>query len=91
MLHNIQDNPLKSRFEMPVDGHEAYADYKREGEVLTIRYVYAAEALRGTGAAGRLMEGIADLARTENLKIVPLCGYAAAWLRKHKEYSAFVA
>jgi predicted GNAT family acetyltransferase len=42
--------------------------------------------LRGTGAAGRLMQGVAEIARTEGLKITPLCGYAWAWIQRHKEY-----
>ena len=37
------------------------------------------------------MEEIAQLAKKNNLKINPICGYAAVWLRKHKEYHDLVA
>jgi hypothetical protein len=43
--------------------------------------------LRGTGAAGELMRGVAEIARSEGRTITPLCGYASAWIRRHKEYS----
>jgi uncharacterized protein len=43
--------------------------------------------LRGTGAAGELMRGVAEIARSEGRTITPLCGYAWAWIRRHKEYS----
>ncbi|MFA5592801.1 MAG: GNAT family N-acetyltransferase [Micavibrio sp.] len=75
-----------ARFELVEHGHTLYADYRRDDDVLQIKYVFAPEASRGTGAAGRLMDEVARAARTEGRKILPICGYAAAWLRKHKEY-----
>lgn len=86
----MTDNIRKSRFELVESGETAYADYRREDGVLTIKYVFAPETLRGTGAAGRLMNDIAAYARDENLKIVPLCGYAASWLRRHAEYADLI-
>jgi predicted GNAT family acetyltransferase len=90
-MNEISDNKEKSRFELEEQGHTAYADYRLEGEILTIRYVFAPEELRGSGAAGRLMQGIVERAQSDSLKIVPVCGYAAAWLRKHTEYHGLLA
>ena len=42
-------------------------------------------ALRGTGAASRLMQQIVDHARAEKLVIVPRCSYATAWFERHPE------
>jgi predicted GNAT family acetyltransferase len=36
------------------------------------------------------MAAIAAQARAEGQRIVPLCGYAAAWLRRHREYGDLV-
>jgi predicted GNAT family acetyltransferase len=80
----IRDNVERSRFELEVRGMLVFAAYRRQGSVLFIDWVEAARPLRGTGAAGRLMQGIADLARREGWTITPLCGYAAAWLRQNK-------
>lgn len=85
------DNQAASRFELIEQGHTAYADYRKEGETLYLKYVFAPDALRGSGAAGRLMDGITGFARAEKLKIVPICGYAASWLRKHKEHHDLMA
>lgn len=90
-MTNITDNTEKRRFELVEEGHMAYADYALENGVLSIKYVFASEALRGTGAAGRVMEGIVGIARSKNLKIIPICGYAASWLRKHKEHHDLMA
>jgi predicted GNAT family acetyltransferase len=82
----IRDNAASNRFELERNGQIAFATYERRGSTLVIRHVEAALPLRGTGAAGELMRGIADIARAEGRKITPLCGYAWAWIRRHREY-----
>jgi uncharacterized protein len=83
----VRDNEPNRRFELDVNGQVVFANYERRGSTLVIRHVEAPVPLRGTGAAGRLMQGVAEIARTEGRKITPLCGYAWAWIRRHKEYS----
>lgn len=82
----ITDNTARKRFELNLDGHIAFADYRREEAVLHIPHVEAPPALRGTGAAGDLMRGIMEFARANQLKIHPICGYAATWMKKHPEF-----
>lgn len=82
----VRDNAASHRFELERNGHLAFANYERSGSALVIRHVEAALPLRGTGAAGELMQGVAEIARSEGRKITPLCGYAYTWLRRHKEY-----
>jgi hypothetical protein len=79
----MRDNLEASQFEIDVSGQVVFADYRRDGDTLFIDHVEAPPALRGTGAASALMEAIVDQARAEKRTIVPLCGYAAAWLRRH--------
>jgi predicted GNAT family acetyltransferase len=85
-MSEVIDNAARSRFELVEDGRLAYADYRREGDRLVIPYVEAEPALRGTGAAARLMEGVLAAARADGLKVVPICGYAAAYLRRHRQH-----
>jgi predicted GNAT family acetyltransferase len=87
----FRDNPAQNRFEYEMNGALATADYRRDGGTLHINYVFAPEALRGTGAAGKLMKDIMETARRENLKIVPRCGYAASWIAKNGEYEDLLA
>ena len=53
--------------------------------MLTLPHVEADVPLRGTGAAGRLMEQVVAAARADGLKNRPLCSYAVAWMRRHPE------
>lgn len=86
MPDSFTDNAVQGRFELMQNGHMAYANYRiAEGRML-IPYVEAAVPLRGTGAASRLMEHVAGEARVRGLKVVPLCGYAATWFRRHPQH-----
>jgi predicted GNAT family acetyltransferase len=89
-MSEVADNVQRSRFELTENGKLAWADYRRQGGRLVIPHVEADLALRGTGAAGRLMEGVLAAARREGLKVTPLCGYAAAYIRRHKEHHDLV-
>jgi predicted GNAT family acetyltransferase len=90
-MPEVHDNPALHRFEMTEQGQTVFADYRRDGRRLIIDHVEAPVSLRGTGAAGRFMEGLVAAARTEGSAIVPICSYAVAWLRRHPEFAAGVA
>jgi hypothetical protein len=75
-----------ARYEMDEQGLTSWADYRKSGDRIFIDHVEAPEALRGTGAAGRLMAALSADIRAKDLKITPICGYAAAWLRRSKEF-----
>lgn len=84
-MSDVTDNTASHQYELPVEGQTVFARYRRNGDTVAILHVEAPVALRGSGAAGRLMQGIVDLARQKNKKLVPLCSYAAAWMKRHPE------
>jgi predicted GNAT family acetyltransferase len=87
----LHDNTDDSQYEMDVDGQTVFARYRKSREALTILWVEAPEQLRGTGAAGRLMSLIAAEARAQSWNIIPVCGYAAAWLKRSDDYRDLIA
>ncbi|WP_210483452.1 GNAT family N-acetyltransferase [Microvirga antarctica] len=84
----FRDNAADSRFEWDVDGQTIFATYERRGTDLLIKHVEAPLSLRGTGLAGHLMAAIVELARAEERRVVPLCGYARAWILGHSDRGA---
>ncbi|MGE5502018.1 MAG: GNAT family N-acetyltransferase [Ignavibacteriales bacterium] len=90
-MNDVTDNQARSRYELEEQGLTAYADYRRDRGRLYIDYVFAPPPLRGKGVSDRLMHGVASAARADGLKITPICGYAAAWLRRHREYAELLA
>jgi predicted GNAT family acetyltransferase len=77
-------------YQMEEAGHTSWAEVRLAGERLYIDHVESPVPLRGTGAAGRLMAAIGADARARGLKITPICGYAAAWLRRSPEFRDLV-
>lgn len=90
-MSSVTDNSERRRFELTIDDQTAFADYQTRGDQLILPHVEAPPALRGTGAAGRLMQGVMEIARARNLRVVPLCSYAAAWIKRHPEWNESVS
>ena len=93
-MSELPPNALRDtgeRYEMDEEGHTSYADYRLTGERMYIDYVFSPVPLRGTGASGRLMAALAADAKAKGLKVTPICGYAAAWLRRSHEFRDLVA
>lgn len=90
-MTDVVDNAAKNRFELVEEGLLAFADYRRRDGVLAITHVEADPALRGKGAAGRLMEGMLALIRADGLKVRPLCPYAVAYIARRPEFQDLIA
>jgi uncharacterized protein len=90
-MNMVSDNTARSRFELVEQEEMAFANYELSDGQLIIPYVEAPPALRGTGTAGRLLEGVVEHARQRELKIVPICGYAVSWFRRHSEHQSVLA
>jgi predicted GNAT family acetyltransferase len=90
-MSELRDNRAEQRYELDEQGMTSWADYRLAGDRLYIEHVESPPALRGTGAAGRLMAALSADARARGLRITPICGYAAAWLRRSHEFRDLVA
>ncbi len=90
-MSEITNNEARSRFELMEDGKLSFADYLLNGELLTLPHVETDPALRGKGAAGRLMAGVLELARERGWKVRPVCSYAVAYVERHPEYGDLLA
>lgn len=90
--HNqVTYNKAKQRYEMPFGNLVVYASVRKDKDTLYIDYVFAPQDLRGKGSAGEFMSKLMDVVRTEKLKVVPLCTYAARWLGQHSKYQDLIS
>lgn len=92
----FRDVPAEQRFEQGFTDPQGqpravWADYVVRNDARIITHVEAADELRGTGAAGRFMQQLADHARAEGLKLIPRCSYAVAWFKRHSDYGDILA
>ncbi len=67
------------------DGSKAYVATEIEGGVLKILETYVPEQHRGRGYARVLVEGVLDYARSNGLKVFPVCSYAISYFTKNRE------
>lgn len=82
----------RGAFVMERDGRRlGELTYTIAGARMTIRHTEVAAALRGSGAARKLVDAAVQWARAENLKIASRCDYASAVFAKTPEYADLLA
>lgn len=84
-VSEVADNQDRSRYELVIDGHTAFAAYRIDGNVITFTHTIVPEELRGQGVAGRLIGAALADVRARGMKIVAQCEFVAAYLEKHPE------
>lgn len=86
----IHDNPEAGRFEVEVDGHVAFAEYRLpEGSIL-FSHTEVPPELEGRGIGSALVRYALAAARERGLKVIPVCPFFAAWLGKHPQEADIV-
>lgn len=83
VIHNLE----KKRFETTIDGKLSKLDYLQNGNNFVITHVGVHPDLRGQGVAGKIVETGIEYARENSFRVVPMCSYAAAYIRRHPEYA----
>ena len=83
----VGHNPEENRFDTFIDGKLCKLDYIRNGKNFVITHVGVHPALRGQGVAGKIVQTGLAYARENSLRVVPMCSYAAAYIRRHPEYA----
>ena len=83
----VNHNPADQRFETWTDGKLSKLDYIEDGKNFVITHVGVQPELRGQGLAGKIVEAGLEYAKEKSLRVVPMCSYAAAYIRRHPEYA----
>ena len=87
----LTDNQAAHHFELVVEGHTAFIDYKRSNERLFLIHTEVPDELEGKGVGSAIVEKAFKYAEQNNLKIVPLCSFVQSYLKRHQEWSRIVA
>jgi len=82
----VIQNENERRFESWIDGKLAKLDYIQDGKNFVITHVGVHPEQRGQGIAGRIVQVSLEYAKEKDLRVVPMCSYAAAYIRRHPEY-----
>jgi uncharacterized protein len=87
----IIHNEEARRFELPVDGQRALLTYRRFPDRIVFDHTEVPKPLEGQGLAAKLSRVALDFARANHLRVIPLCPYVSAFIRKHAEYQDLVS
>ncbi|HUL73256.1 MAG TPA: GNAT family N-acetyltransferase [Vicinamibacterales bacterium] len=82
----ITDNAGRSRLELTVDGQTAFLDYRRARDTFSIIHTEVPPELRGRRLGDALVEAALRQGRSEGLRIVIVCPFARAYLRRHPPF-----
>lgn len=84
--HHISEN--KGRFFVEIDGSEvAQMTYSKAGPgKIIIDHTEVDESLKGQGVGYKLVGASVEYVRDNQVKILPLCPFAAAVFKKRSEY-----
>ena len=87
----VRHNAEQHRFEMDTPAGQAVADYRLEGEVMTIYHTEVPAPLRGRGYGYQLVRGTLDEVRRLNLKVVLRCWFVRDVIARRPEFQDLVA
>lgn len=88
---DVTDNRDRSRYELKVEGHTAFAAYTIDGNIITFTHTVVPQALEGRGIASRLILHALTDVRDRGLRVIAQCPFVAAYIRKHDEWAELLA
>lgn len=87
----VTHNEAEERFEAQVDGGLALLTYDERDGKLYLLHTEVPDALEGRGIGSRIVRAALDHARAQEMRVVPLCAFARAYIQRHEEYQDLLA
>ena len=87
----LVNNEAIHNFELVVDGHRAFIDYKTKDNKIYLIHTEVPVELEGRGVAAAIVEKTLAYIEQKGLKLVPLCAYVQFFLKRHPEWTRLLA
>jgi predicted GNAT family acetyltransferase len=86
----LNDNAEKHRYEFHIDDWTPRIEYIKKGNEIFLTHTEVPQALEGKGIASALVtKALMDI-EEKGLKLIPLCPYVAAFIKRHPEWNRIV-
>jgi len=82
----VTHNESNHTFEVWIHGHLSKLDYIQDGKNFVITHVGVYPELRNQGIAAKIVKIGLEYAKQNSLRVVPMCSYAAAYIRRNPQY-----
>ena len=84
--YSVRDNREKHRFEIDLgDGSFAIAEYRLRAGKIIFTHTEVPSAHEGRGIGSLLVRTALASARERGLKVIPICPFFVAYIKKHAE------
>jgi predicted GNAT family acetyltransferase len=92
-MSSVRDNPRELRYELLDDSGAMIGQirYVLEPGAVVLVHTEVDPRFEGHGLAGELVQGAMNDLRERGLKMIPVCPYVRAWLRRHPEQADLAA
>ena len=84
---SVRHNAAQHRYELDTDHGVAVAVYHEQGDRMVFTHTEVPRADEGKGIAASLMKEALSDGRRRGFKIVPVCSYVVAYVRRHPEFA----
>lgn len=82
----LTDNTEAKRFELEVDGSIAYVEYILMSKKILFTHTEVPVKLEGKGIGSKLVLLALENIEARGLKLIPLCPFTAAYIKRHPEW-----
>jgi predicted GNAT family acetyltransferase len=87
----ITDNADQQRYEIHVDGELAgFVQYRRRPGLIAFIHTEIEQRFEGQGLGSKLIAGVLDAAREEEVSVLPFCPFVNGYIERHGEYASLV-
>ncbi|WP_345955867.1 GNAT family N-acetyltransferase [Mucilaginibacter sp. PAMB04168] len=87
----LVNNEAIHNFELVVDGHRSFIDYKIKDEKIYLIHTEVPAELKGKGVAEAIVEKTFSYIEQHHLKLVPMCTYVQVYLKRHPQWNRLLA
>jgi len=82
----VTHNADRHRYELPTDHGLAIAVYREQGDSRVFTHTEVPPEDEGKGLGAKVVWAALEDTRRRGLKIVPLCSFVVAFVRRHPEF-----
>lgn len=84
----VNHNAASRRFETQLGNEWAVLEYRLQNDMMFIMHTYVPPMYEGRGIASMITQKALDHAREAGWRVVPICSFASAYIRRHPEYKS---
>ena len=88
---NLRVNKTLNRLELDINGSIAFIQCKISHDILFLIHTEVAPELEGKGVGSAIVQKALQFAKDNNYKIIPICPFARAYLKRHKEWDFIIS